>query len=198
MRVILQNDYFTSRNCATKIAVVDLALLMTFKAKNGEVAATGMVGEANKITIIWAKNAKTSATISENSYMKELIRMFSTQEDILINLVAQIVFDHIGYFSPRALRGLDNHSTVTNNGKGDRDSINLGRRLPDEIQNPFLLIPHCEKCGTLCRYVSHDLVNDIMRLVNNADYHCFNLEGSIVAVDLNYPTVTKWNGEMAG
>lgn len=30
----------------------DLALLITFKAKNGEVSATGMIEEAKKVTII--------------------------------------------------------------------------------------------------------------------------------------------------
>lgn len=113
MRIILPNDYFPSRNYASNIAVADLALLITFKAKNGKVTATGMIEEANKITIIWTKNAETSATLSEDAYMKEPIRMFTTQEDILISSKTCIVFDHIEHFSSRALKGLDNYPTVT-------------------------------------------------------------------------------------
>ena len=40
--------------------------------------------------------------------------------DDLINLVARIVFDHVEYFSEKALKGLDNYPTVTIKGKGDK------------------------------------------------------------------------------
>ena len=40
--------------------------------------------------------------------------------DNLISLIAQIVFDHIECFSPKALKGLNNYPTVTIKGKGDK------------------------------------------------------------------------------
>ena len=42
--------------------------------------------------------------------------------DNLIDLVAQIVFDHVEYFSPSALKGLDNYPTVTIKGKWDTEN----------------------------------------------------------------------------
>ena len=41
--------------------------------------------------------------------------------DNLINLVAQIVFDHVEYFSPKSSKGFDNYPTVTIKGKGDKE-----------------------------------------------------------------------------
>ena len=57
----------------------DRALLITFKAKNGEVAAADMIEKA-EVTIVLEKNAETNATISEDPKMNELIRKYRAQE----------------------------------------------------------------------------------------------------------------------
>ena len=82
-----------SKTVRKHVTMLDgLALLITFNAN--EVSATGMIEEAKKITIIWAKNAETkatlSATLSTTAYMYKLIQMFRQQEEIPV-IMAHVV-----------------------------------------------------------------------------------------------------------
>lgn len=101
--------------------------------------------------------------------------------DNLINLVAQIVFDHLEYFSPKALKGLDNYPTVTIKGKGDKEN-NISKE--DYLTRFKVQFYWFHLAKSVARYVNYDLTQDFMRSFNDPHYHCFNLETTTIAVDL--------------
>ncbi len=74
--------------------------------------------------------------------------------DNLINLVAQIVFDHIDCFSPKASKGLDNYPTVTIKGMGNKEKNVSGEEYLTRFNVRFYWF-HLAK--SVSRYVNYDL-----------------------------------------
>ena len=79
------------------------------------------------------------------------------------------------------MKGLDNYPMVTIKGKGDKDNNISTEDFMTRFQMHFYWF-HLAK--SVARYVNHDLTQDFMRLFNDPDYHCFNLENTTIAVDL--------------
>ncbi len=101
--------------------------------------------------------------------------------DNLINLVAQIVWDHVDCFSPKASKGLDNYPTVTIKGVGDKDNNISEEEYLNRFNMHFYWF-HLAK--SIARYVDYDLQEQFMRQFNDPNYHCFSLETTTIAADL--------------
>lgn len=95
--------------------------------------------------------------------------------------MAQVVFDHVEFLSPKLNKPLDNYPTVTIKVKEDKENNESEKDYLKRFRVHYYWF-HLAK--SVARYVDYDLVESFMRPFNDPNYHCFTVENTAIAVDL--------------